>query len=285
MCKLLSAMSLALATILVAAGASNAASIGTCKFDSGALKFKGDAQQQAACLLRKVREKGSGADAQPIPDWLQQRLHKPVGLSVAKVRAYLDAQGINDDDIGGPIADGDAADRRYFVIHDTSAPELTGVMTFPGNINDQSYSGNTLSGWGSLDGRVNLIISRDGRSRTIVDWKTARTLPATKLERGSVLPASRKVFVHVENIQPRIKPAGSWAWKAPVPGFGPKQERRLAVAYVVASVRSGRWLIPAYHFNIDEGLPDGHDDPQHADLPAWVEQVAAVEQDISATMP
>ncbi len=35
---------------------------------------------------------------------------------------------------------------------------------------------------------------------------------------------------------------------------------------MVASVRAGRWLVPAYHIAIDQGIPRGHDDPQHFSL-------------------
>jgi hypothetical protein len=114
-----------------------------------------------------------------------------------------------------------------------------------------------------------------------VDWKSPRTKPATKLEQTNLAGGARKLFAHVENVQPRIKPAGSWAWIAPEPGFSPAQEKRLALAYVVASLRAGRWLIPAYHFNIDQGLPDVHDDPQNADLGRWVGVVEAVVAEIA----
>ena len=40
-------------------------------------------------------------------------------------------------------------------------------------------------------------------------------------------------------------------------------------AYVMASRRAGTWLIPAFHAAIDEGISDGHDDPQHFSLEAF----------------
>ena len=63
---------------------------------------------------------------------------------------------------------------------------------------------------------------------------------------------------------------------APEPGFTRAQYRRLAEAYVAASLRAGMWLVPAYHATLDNGLPDGHDDPQNFDLPAWDAELAAV---------
>ena len=256
---------------------------GPCRFDSQTLRFGGTVAETTACLLRKVRERGSGADAQPVPSWLLDRVARPVPFTAARLERYLEAKGIAASDLTDRLVLGDTPDRRYFVIHDTSSPEIpTSGTVFPSNIDDAGYPGNNLSGWGSAAQRVNLIISRDGRSRRLQEWGASRPLPATKIEQSNRVPESRRVFVHVENIQPRIKPPGTWAWRAPQPGFSPAQERRLALAYVVASLRAGRWLIPAYHFNIDQGLPDVHDDPQHADLASWVEKVAAIEAEIAA---
>jgi hypothetical protein len=237
-----------------------------------------------ACLLRKVRERGSGADAQPIPSWLTERAAKAIPITADQMRRYLEARGIDPGELTDRIAVGDTPDRRYFVIHDTSSPEIASAGDqFPSNIDEPSYAGNRLTGWPGLAQRVNLIVSRDGRSRRFRDWGASRALPAVKIEQSNRVPAARRVFVHVENVQPRIKPPNSWAWKAPVPGFSAAQERRLALAYIIASMRAGRWLIPAYHFNIDQGLPDVHDDPQHADLASWVAKIAALEAEILAT--
>jgi hypothetical protein len=41
------------------------------------------------------------------------------------------------------------------------------------------------------------------------------------------------------------------------------------MVYIVASVRAGRWLIPAFHAALDEGIPNAHDDPQNFDLAAF----------------
>ena len=122
-----------------------------------------------------------------------------------------------------------------------------------------------------------MIVSRDGRSKVFRDWGAARPLAAVKLELQANSAPSKKFFAHVENVQPRLKPPNIFAWIAPTPGFSAKQEERLALAYVVASFRAGKWLVPAYHFNIDEGLPDGHDDPQNSDLASWAGKVEQIE--------
>jgi hypothetical protein len=58
--------------------------------------------------------------------------------------------------------------------------------------------------------------------------------------------------------------------------FTPAQQDRLALLYVVASVRAGAWLIPAYHATIDENLAGGHDDPQGFNLADWASRVDAL---------
>ena len=269
----------ALAGVLLATSPAAAAEYGTCKFNSATLRFAGSVEQTADCLLRRGKEKGTGGESQQVPDWLVQHMSKPVSFTLAQLQAYLLSQKIDQAALGVGIAAGDSPNVRYFVIHDTSSPEImTAETSFPANINDASWSGNNLNGWAGIANRVNLVVSRDGRSRTLQPWRALRPSPATKLEQSNLVPAARRVFVHVENIQPRLKPPGGWGWRAPNPGFGPAQEQRLALAYIVASFHAGRWLIPAYHFNVDEGLSaDSRDDPQNADLASWVKQIALIE--------
>ncbi|ATC32123.1 hypothetical protein CA606_07025 [Caulobacter vibrioides] len=278
--------SLGAAGVLLVGEPAASASIGACKFDSVRLRFAGTAQEQAACLLKRILPRGAGSVDQPVPVWLSVRLDTPVGISAEALTHYLSASGVAPDAVGGAIVAGEASDKRYFVIHDTSSPVIEDRDAFPADMDLATYKGNTLS-WPGLAKRANLIITRDGRSGTFNRWSAARDLPATKLEQNSVLPAARKVFVHVENVQPRIQPKGSWAWKAPVPGLTIVQRRRLALAYVAASVSVGRWLIPALHFNVDKGGPAGeaHDDAQNFDLAAWVEDVQAIDAAVRAGKP
>lgn len=272
------------ATMTWSAAPAAAATYGPCAFNSTTLRFAGTVAETAACLLRRVNEHGGSAANQPVPPWLIERLTRPVPMTAAQLQRYLDANGIDAGALTDRVVVGDIPQVRYFVIHDTSSPEIVSSgTTFPANINDASYVGNRLTNWGSVERKVNLIVTRDGRSGRFRPWGAARLSPATKVEEDGRVPAARPLFVHVENVQPRIKPPGSWGWRAPTPGFTPAQEQRLALAYVVASMRAGRWLIPAYHFNIDFGLPGhGHDDPQHADLASWVARVQAIEAQIMA---
>jgi hypothetical protein len=255
------------------------AAVGACGFNRQTMAYPGTNSEQAACLLRRVNVRGTGATAQPLPAWLVGNAGSDVSVTRAQFSDYLQRQGISEGDV--PWASPGAAQLRYFVIHDTSSPERSQAQGFPSNMDGPAYSANNLAGWtGKITRQVNMIIGRDGRSRAFQDWGATRSLPATKLEMNSIAPEARAVFVHVENVQPRLKPDGSWPWIAPEPGFSAQQEQRLSLAYISASVAAGRWLIPAYHFNIDEGLPRVHDDPQNADLKSWVRQIEALVTEI-----
>ena len=55
---------------------------------------------------------------------------------------------------------------------------------------------------------------------------------------------------------------------APDPGFTPEQYGKLALQYVIASIRRGNWMVPAFHCVLDLHIGT-HDDPQNFDLAAW----------------
>jgi len=198
-------------------------------------------------------------------------------LSLTQLRNCMTKKGLLEADFGTSTATTGASKLKYFVVHDTSSPEFSTATGFPPNINDEAWSGNKIAtGWVSTKDRVNYIINRVGKSRVLTNLGAARAKPATKLEQTSQHSAARPFFVHVENIQPRLKPPGSWAHTAPDPGFSEAQMVRLAQIYVAASVVAGKWLIPAFHFNVDADLFPGvdvHDDPQKFDLPTWAAKV------------
>jgi hypothetical protein len=261
----------------------DAKTIGICGFDTAKYTFRGTPGEQAACLLRLVKPKGTGSSPQSIPAWLASRVGQQTKVTVGALEAYLGKANISADEIGGPASAADISDKRYFVIHDTSSPELTEVSHFPTNINSAEWPGNHLTGWADTAKRVNVIINRVGASRTLANFNAARPNAATKLEQANKHPAAKRYFLHVENIQPRIKPAGSWGHQAPEPGFSPPQLQRLALVYVAASVRAGHWLVPAFHFNVDIGMGDAHDDPQKFVLAYWVAAIQGVVTSIGET--
>ena len=58
------------------------------------------------------------------------------------------------------------------------------------------------------------------------------------------------------------------------------QYRRLALLYLVASVRRGSWLIPGYHSAFDAGIKDAHDDPQNFELKEFAGALAKLLKDV-----
>ena len=94
---------------------------------------------------------------------------------------------------------------------------------------------------------------------------------ATKFERATRFGSDLKgLFLHVELVQPRgTLGRGRNDARAPDPGFSDAQYDQLALIYVIASVRSGRWLIPAFHAAINSGIRGGHDDPLNFDIDAF----------------
>jgi hypothetical protein len=167
------------------------------------------------------------------------------------------------------------------VIHDTSDFQ-EGLSAFPPNINDPGAQLNKLSQ------RVNqkvchVYINRVGQSATAVVFESQTPPNGTKF--GRCNPAKRTAFLHIENIQPRIRDrlvSFSNDAIAPEPGFTDSQLERLALVYLVASTRSGKWLIPAYHSPVDLGFPDAHDDPQNFKLETWTAKLAELIEDIRA---
>ena len=207
---------------------------------------------------------------------------QPCDITRAQLAAYLATQGIpsrSDWRRAGSArlwTDGTAApatSARYFVIHDTSFLHRPGhftaaTATFPASINTAQWSGNNLSHANGMTTHV--MIARTGLSATSNNYRTA--LRATKRERREYPDnpnAVRGLFLHHELVQPRLQNMSGIDQFAPDPGFTPAQYERLAVCYYAASLRSGSFLIPAFHCLLDLGIPDGHDDPQRFDLDAW----------------
>ena len=254
---------------------SAAASGGKCAFQTQNLSFAGGPEEQARCLLSPVRKSANIGDTlDSLPDILQQLVGQTTDLSVDLFRKYLNAQAIGEDDVGGdlsaPLARTEGQHPAfYFVIHDTSTPNLKS-HPFPDDL-DSNESINKLAGYRhSTDAKAHIFVNRKGEVYLghdfVVPWR------ATKLENLFVGVSSRGRFLHVELIQPRRSDpalsAGNDAL-APKPGFSSVQYKRLAELYVAASLRAQKWLVPAYHAVLDSGFSGGHDDPQNFDLDVW----------------
>jgi Fungal chitosanase of glycosyl hydrolase group 75 len=253
-----------------------------CSFSNANLQFEGTPAKQAACLLRKVKVGGNVDDTPAaLPQFLLNNVGNPVNFTRDQMQSYLNRKGIAAADIGGDLTKGvsttsNHTKARYFVIHDTS-DDLSPQNSFPGNINDASSSINNLAN--RKDSRAHVFINRLGQSKTTLDYSKA-SRGATKREVRN--PIEKGLYLHHENVQPRIKGAFKFAAVGPDPGFTAVQLERLAVCYLAASVRAGNWLIPAFHCVLDLGIADGHDDAQNFDLFQWVGAVEKVLAEVAS---
>jgi hypothetical protein len=171
----------------------------------------------------------------------------------------------------------------YFVIHDTSSPYL-GDKPFPKGF-DRQERFNDVNQFLGKDAVAHLFNDRLGRVVVGHDFEVGWR--ATKLER-SVGEAARGRFLHVENVQPRRADSSGSAGNdhlAPQPGLTHQQYKTLALLYVLASARLGEWMIPAFHANIDRGIPEAHDDPQNFDLAAFDSAVAVWVRQLQPRQP
>ncbi|TRV21569.1 MAG: hypothetical protein EWV40_11460 [Microcystis flos-aquae Mf_WU_F_19750830_S460] len=249
---------------------------------------------QAKCLLRQPKIFGNvGLTLTSLPAPFDQLLTRPtIDISKEQLRQYLQAQGINEADIGGsldkPVSrtnnnNPSAELARYFIIHDTSTPNL-GNDTFPNNINEASWEFNNFNKYGSGDNSpAHIIINRVGQSVTRKDFNTPWRSTRRESEQFCGVNKCKGLFLAVELVQPRrcqpnagqiqCSPPRKNDAKSPDPGFTKAQLDRLAVVYIAASVRRGKWLIPAFHVVLDQIVPGGHDDPQNFNLDQWSKQL------------
>lgn len=257
----------------------------SCGFDRATLSYAGSPVEQARCLLRRVQPNGNPvAQATPLPAYLETLLDAPVSVTRRQLAQYLRDNGIAAADIGGDLSSplsrtSENLPALYFVIHDTSWPEYDSDPFGPEidrpdsrvNLLARHRAGNASA--------AHVFTNRLGASTTAqpyeIPWRATRT------ERCVVGPRSRGRFLHHELIQPR-RTSGRYYPndQHPDPAITPAQLDRLALLYVAASIRAGRWLIPAFHAGIDDGLPGGHDDPKGFELEAWTRAVERTVTDI-----
>lgn len=251
-----------------------------CEFNASQMSFVGTALEQARCLLRFVKRQGNVNDTPAtLPATLTSLLQAPdtLGFTKTALRAALTQRGVAEANIGGSLDDRvsrannddeSASPANYFVIHDTST-KLPASQSFdPEVINTSEWSGNNLGNQPA--GVTHVYISRDGKTKTDGNYHTPRR--ATQFELKHVGSTSNTVihkgrFLHHELVQPRKGP-GNTDPDSPDPGFTPVQYELLAFCYLAASLRRGRWLIPAFHCVLDLGVGD-HDDPQRFELDKW----------------
>ncbi len=263
-------------------------SMGVCAFDPQTLSFAGTPVEQAMCLMRGMdATRNLAPQLASLPPALANRIGQNTGLpSRESLHAFLSKQDLdwdfadylhypvsraNDNDPAAPMA-------RYFVIHDTSGPNY-GHRAFPNDVDVNPKINNLINfycwdGWG----KAHVIVSRDGDM--LVSHDFAIPWRETKFEQAANFAGALKgLFLHIELVQPRRSAAGHGSRndaRAPDPAFTTAQYDRLALLYVIASVRAGQWLIPAFHAAIDADIRNGHDDPMNFDIASFADSLDKV---------
>jgi hypothetical protein len=215
---------------------------------------------------------GAPAPPGPLPPTLASLIGQPATIDTAKLAAELRHRHIPAP-ATTPVSE--TLDHRraiYFVIHDTSSPWI-GDRPFPPGFDRHSYF-NDVNQFLGKDAVAHMFNDRLGHVTIGHDFEVGWR--ATKLER-TIGEAVRGRFLHVENVQPRRADADGPPHNdliGPEPGLTQAEYRSLALLYVLASARAGSWLIPAFHANIDRGIPEAHDDPQNFDVAAFDREIA-----------
>ena len=258
---------------------------GFCNFDSGTLTFSGAPAEQARCLLNPVQPVGRlGPALDALPEAIALRVGGDRDLPPhAALDALLRERSAPTDliaTLADPVShahDNDPLSRSatYVVFHDTSTPNYR-TQPWPVSIDDDPKINNLARYECDNDiERAHVFINRLGEIFSPHDFSVAWR--ATKFEMATnFAQALRGLFLHNELIQPRQHAAGYRGrndFKAPEPGFSDAQYETLAIVYTVASVRTGFWMIPAYHAVLDDGIYDKHDDPQNFVLSAFAEKL------------
>jgi hypothetical protein len=266
----------ALLLLLLAAPAS-AELIGGCQFDRDTLTFAGSPLDQATCLLRKVELMGRKSP-QPLPPVIARLMEQGGAPSPAQKAAAIAAfpepyrtyaigyqdKPTSQTEAGVPLL--------YFVIHDTSEPFL-GKEKFPHRL-DNDPKVNSFASYLAAEPVAHIFLNRQGQIWGAHDFSVPWR--ATKLESRVIGAPTRGRFVHIETVQPRrFLPGASSRGQTygPKPGFTGAQYKMLSALYVYASARAGRWLIPAFHSTVDDGIPDAHDDPQNFELKQFAREL------------
>lgn len=260
-----------------------------CPYNAETLQFIGSPVEQARCLLRPNNVGGVLAEPlKQLPKPLEKLVGQKVDVKKEKLKKYLEKYEDPDIMLGGSLdaplsfgtlASGEKIPALYFIIHDTSSPYLGDDPQFPAEMDYPTYKGNVLDTW--LKSPVaHVFVNRAGHSLTINPFSdTVKSGWGTKFSRDFQKAEGKGMQIHIELIQPRRRDSAGPPKNdliAPVPGFTDKQYERLALLYVMASVRRGTWMIPAYHSAIDAGIKGAHDDPQNFVLDTFAEKLGAL---------
>jgi hypothetical protein len=257
--------------------------MGDCEFDPETLSFSGTPVEQAMCLMRGMdATRNLMPKLESLPAALAKRIGRDTGLPSREVlSSFLSKQDLEwdfaaylwqplsrayDNDPNAPMA-------RYFVIHDTSGPNY-GHRPFPDDI-DVNPKINNLHNYFCSDewGKAHVVVNRTGDM--LLNHDFAIPWRETKFEQAANFAGALKgLFVHIEFIEPRRSaPGHRRSNDAQGPGFTAAQYDRLALLYVIASVRAEQWLIPAFHAALDAQIRNGHDDPANFDIESFADSL------------
>lgn len=264
--------------------------MGACAFNPQTLSFAGDPLQQAKCLMRSLdATRNLAAPADTLPAALSKHIGQDSGLPSREIlNAYLSNQNLEWDFaayLWQPVSrahdnDPNFPSARYFVMHDTSGPNY-GHRPFPDDIDGTSKINDLKNfvcwdGWGT----AHVIVNRTGEM--LLNHELAIPWRETKFEQAAnFADALKGLFLHFELIQPRRSASGRGRHndaRTPNPAFTSVQYDRLALLYVIASVRANQWLIPAFHAAIDAGIRNGHDDPLNFDIDRFAQSLETLMQ-------
>ena len=267
--------------------------MGACAFDPQTLSYSGDPVAQAKCLMRGMdATRNLAPTLESLPPALASRVGQDSGLpSREALSTFLSKENLEWNFaayLWRPVSrahdnDPEAPPARYFVIHDTSGPNY-GHRSFPDDI-DVRTKINNLDRFKCSDewGKAHVVVNRPGEM--LLDHDFAIPWRETRFEQAANFAGALKgLFLHVELMQPR-RSADGRGWRndaqPPNPAFTAAQYDRLALLYVIASVRAEHWLIPAFHAAIDAGIRDGHDDPLHFDVASFADSVERVVDEVA----
>lgn len=268
-----------------------------CPWDPAAHRVKDIEQKQdkvTECLLRSVHEDGTVDNAYPAVPPELVKTGDPSPLKKQLV-AYLKSKAIHAEDLGIPDADLGTGppthtyNALYFVIHDTSTPNLLDKdVTQQADIKKATWT------WKDIHyndpnrykccAQAHVYITRDGQSASprffYVPWRATRY----EIVAGD---SARGYFVHVDLVQPRsskdVKLNDNF--KLPEPPFEQEQYDRLAQVYVAASIVHGRWLIPAYCAVLDVESGGSHNNPLGFKLDVFATSVSNVFSAVKSQQP
>ncbi len=209
--------------------------------------FRGSALEQALCLLAGPDSGASVLSA--LPATFDALVGTPCAIAPDRMERFMGFVGVSAEDVGGPgflrtsLSAGKPAE--YFVLH-----------------------GDRVGATG-----CHVRVRADGSSETMHDFFSP--LVATQFERkdGGVLARGRFLHVSVAAPSPGRPDCSDCADRA-------AQYRRLALVYLVASRRAGRWLIPVDAGVLDRGYRGGASGPAEFSLEAWGTAVRAAYREL-----